>query len=90
MTAIKHAGGTPVKKPTFVFPATDQASFLKLAYTLENIGVGAYNGAGAVDLQLGDPGGGGIDRPDRGAPRGGDRPADRQARDAQRRRSTSR
>ena len=32
--AITAAGGTPVKKPTFVFPVTDQASFLKLAYTL--------------------------------------------------------
>ena len=32
--------------PRFVFPANDQASFLKLAYTLENVGVGAYNGAG--------------------------------------------
>ncbi len=32
--------------PRFVFPATDQASFLKLAYVLENTGVGAYNGAG--------------------------------------------
>jgi hypothetical protein len=44
--AIMGAGGTPVKKPTFAFPATDQASFLKLAYALENTGVGAYNGAG--------------------------------------------
>ncbi len=44
--AIKAAGGTPVKKPTFAFPVTDQASFLKLAYVLENTGVGAYNGAG--------------------------------------------
>lgn len=44
--AITGAGGKPVKKPTFVFPVTDQASFLKLAYTLENVGVGAYNGAG--------------------------------------------
>jgi Ferritin-like domain len=44
--AIKAAGGTPVKKPTFVFPVTNQASFLKLAYVLENTGVGAYNGAG--------------------------------------------
>jgi hypothetical protein len=44
--AISGAGGTPAKKPTFVFPVTDQASFLKLAYTLENVGVGAYNGAG--------------------------------------------
>jgi hypothetical protein len=46
VTAIKGAGGTPVKKPAFVFPVTDQASFLKLAYVLENTGVGAYNGAG--------------------------------------------
>jgi hypothetical protein len=44
--AIQGAGGTPVKKPTFVFPVTDEASFLKLAYVLENTGVGAYNGAG--------------------------------------------
>ncbi|HTU29791.1 MAG TPA: ferritin-like domain-containing protein [Solirubrobacteraceae bacterium] len=44
--AIKAAGGRPVKKPTFSFPVHDQKSFLKLAYTLENVGVGAYNGAG--------------------------------------------
>ncbi len=44
--AIKQGGGTPVKMPTFDFPVTDQTSFLKLAYTLENVGVGAYNGAG--------------------------------------------
>jgi hypothetical protein len=44
--AITAAGGKPVKKPTFVFPVTNQASFLKLAYVLENTGVGAYNGAG--------------------------------------------
>jgi hypothetical protein len=44
--AIKQNGGTPVKQPKFVFPVTNQASFLKLAYVLENTGVGAYNGAG--------------------------------------------
>lgn len=44
--AIRQMGGTPVAKPTFVFPATDEASFLKLASLLENTGVGAYNGAG--------------------------------------------
>ncbi len=44
--AISAAGGTPVKMPTFAFPVTDQAGFLKLAYVLENVGVGAYNGAG--------------------------------------------
>jgi hypothetical protein len=32
--------------PKFAFPVTNQAGFLKLAYTLENVGVGAYNGAG--------------------------------------------
>jgi hypothetical protein len=44
--AIKAGGGTPVKMPSFDFPVTNQAQFLKLAYTLENVGVGAYNGAG--------------------------------------------
>jgi hypothetical protein len=45
-SAIKAAGGKPAKKPTFAFPVTNQAGFLKLAYVLENTGVGAYNGAG--------------------------------------------
>jgi Ferritin-like domain len=45
-SAIKGAGGIPAKKPRFIFPVTDQPSFLKLAYVLENTGVGAYNGAG--------------------------------------------
>jgi hypothetical protein len=44
--AITAAGGTPAKKPTFVFPVSNQSGFLKLAYELENTGVGAYNGAG--------------------------------------------
>jgi hypothetical protein len=48
--AIKQLGGKPVKKPTFVFPASSQASFLALASVLENTGVGAYNGA-APSLQ---------------------------------------
>jgi hypothetical protein len=43
--AIKELGGTPVKKPTFVFPVTNEKTFLALASTLENTGVGAYNGA---------------------------------------------
>jgi hypothetical protein len=43
--AIVGAGGMPVKKPKFAFPVTDQKSFLKLAYLLENTGVSAYNGA---------------------------------------------
>jgi rubrerythrin len=42
---IKQLGGTPVRRPKFVFPATDEKSFLSLASLLENTGVGAYNGA---------------------------------------------
>jgi hypothetical protein len=45
---IVAAGGTPAKKPAFAFPVSDQASFLSLAYTVENLGVGAYNGAGPL------------------------------------------
>jgi Ferritin-like domain len=44
--AIRKSGGKPVKMPQFAFPVSNQAGFLKLAYTLENVGVGAYNGAG--------------------------------------------
>jgi hypothetical protein len=44
--AIKQLGGTPVKKPTFVFPGSSEGAFLSLASVLENTGVGAYNGAG--------------------------------------------
>jgi hypothetical protein len=49
-TVIKQLGGAPAKKPTFVFPASSQGSFLALASVLENTGVGAYNGA-APSLQ---------------------------------------
>ena len=48
--AIKQLGGKPVAKPSFVFPATSEKSFLALASVLENTGVGAYNGA-APSLQ---------------------------------------
>src|ERR1700760_4789844 len=48
--AIKQLGGKPVAKPSFVFPATSEKSFLTLASVLENTGVGAYNGA-ALSLQ---------------------------------------
>jgi hypothetical protein len=48
--AIKQLGGTPIAKPTFVFPVTSQSTFLALASVLENTGVGAYNGA-APSLQ---------------------------------------
>ncbi len=43
--AIEGLGGTPAKKPTASFPKGDQAAFLKLAQTLEDTGVSAYNGA---------------------------------------------
>jgi hypothetical protein len=46
--AIKQAGGTPVAKPTFSFPVTNASSFMDLAYTVENLGVSAYNGAGPL------------------------------------------
>jgi hypothetical protein len=45
---IKKAGGTPVAKPAFSFPVSTAASFLGLAYTVENLGVSAYNGAGPL------------------------------------------
>lgn len=43
--AIKQLGGTPIAKPTFVFPVSSESTFLSLASVLENTGVGAYNGA---------------------------------------------
>jgi rubrerythrin len=45
VATIKKLGGKPVAKPTFAFPGKGEASFLKLAQTLEDTGVGAYNGA---------------------------------------------
>jgi rubrerythrin len=42
---ITKLGGKPAAKPTFEFGVTDQKSFLKLARTLEDTGVSAYNGA---------------------------------------------
>ena len=42
---ITKLGGTPATKPTFKFGVSDQKSFLKLAKTLEDTGVSAYNGA---------------------------------------------
>lgn len=42
---ITKLGGTPVGEATYNFPYTDLASFLKLAMTIENLGVAAYTGA---------------------------------------------
>jgi rubrerythrin len=41
----KKLGGKPPAAPTFSFPVKDEKSFLKLAVTLEDTGVSAYNGA---------------------------------------------
>ncbi len=41
---IKDLGGKPVKAPKVSFPYTDTKSFVKLATTIEDTGVSAYNG----------------------------------------------
>ncbi len=48
---ITDAGGTPVEKPEFTFPAdafSSESSILNLAATFEPVGVGAYLGAGVL------------------------------------------
>jgi len=42
---VKQLGGKPVAEPKFDFPYSGTAGFLKLAQTLEDTGVSAYNGA---------------------------------------------
>jgi rubrerythrin len=42
---IGQLGGKPVAKPTFAFGLKSQTDFVKLAITLEDTGVSAYNGA---------------------------------------------
>jgi rubrerythrin len=42
---ITQLGSKPAPAPTAKFGLTDQASFLRLAVTLEDTGIGAYNGA---------------------------------------------
>jgi rubrerythrin len=42
---ITQLGGKPAPAGKYKFGITDQASFLKLAVSLEDTGVGAYNGA---------------------------------------------
>jgi Ferritin-like domain len=46
IATAKSLKGKPAAMPKFKFPMTDEKSFLKLAQTLEDTGVGAYNGAG--------------------------------------------
>lgn len=43
---VKQLKGKPVAEPKFDFSYSDTAGFLKLAQTLEDTGVSAYNGAG--------------------------------------------
>lgn len=45
---ITELGGSPAAAPTTTFPLSNEASFLKLAQTLEDTGVSAYNGAAAT------------------------------------------
>jgi rubrerythrin len=42
---IELLGGEPAKRPQFSFPLSDEASFLELAARIEDVGIGAYNGA---------------------------------------------
>jgi hypothetical protein len=44
---ITRLGGEPVARGTYDFGVTDAASFLSTAAVLENVGVAAYDGAGA-------------------------------------------
>jgi hypothetical protein len=45
---VKQLGGKPVMEPKFDFPYSGKSGFLKLAQTLEDTGVSAYNGAGPM------------------------------------------
>lgn len=42
---IELLGGGPAKVPEFTFPLSDERSFLELAAEIEDLGIGAYNGA---------------------------------------------
>lgn len=45
---ITQLGGEPVARAEYDFGVTDAQSFLALAQTVENLGVAAYDGAGAA------------------------------------------
>jgi rubrerythrin len=45
VATVKQLGGKPVVEPKFSFGYSGTAGFLKLAQTLEDTGVSAYNGA---------------------------------------------
>ena len=44
-TMIELLGGRPARVPEFTFPLSDERSFLELAAEIEDLGIGAYNGA---------------------------------------------
>ena len=46
--SVKKLGGKPVAEPKFNFAYNGTSGFLKLAQTLEDTGVSAYNGAGPM------------------------------------------
>ena len=78
------SAGRRWQKPQFVFPVSNESSFLALASVLENTGVGAYNGAAPSSAEQAGARVGRQHRAGRGPSRGGDRPADRQEPDAER------
>ncbi|CAA9500595.1 MAG: hypothetical protein AVDCRST_MAG53-1931 [uncultured Solirubrobacteraceae bacterium] len=45
---IDQLGGDPVRAPELAFPRTGERAFLRLAQTLEETGVSAYNGAAVM------------------------------------------
>ncbi len=45
VATVEELGGRPAERPRFTFPLTSRADFEKLAVTLEDTGVSAYNGA---------------------------------------------
>jgi len=45
VATVEELGGPPAERPRFTFPLADRADFEKLAVTLEDTGVSAYNGA---------------------------------------------
>ncbi len=45
LATIEALGGTATPRPAFEFPLRDEADFRKLAVTLEDTGLSAYNGA---------------------------------------------
>ena len=77
--AIKQLGGTPVKKPRFVFPATSEELVPGAGLGAREHRRGRLQRRGAVAAEQAGAGLRRQHRADRGAPRRRDRPADRQS-----------